>query len=109
IASQKQGGTGTNSDQDRQPEALPMKFEAGSPNLPGIVGLAEGVQFLIDRGIDVVRRDSESLGAHLQEKLSDAPGVRLFGPIDAASRAGLASLSIQGYDPQDVAATLDAV
>ena len=86
-----------------------MKFEAGSPNLPGIVGLGAAVQFLLEQGIDAVTSHSHKLGIALHQQLADAAGVRLFGPTDAMRRAGLASLSIEGYDPQEVAATLDAV
>jgi cysteine desulfurase family protein len=108
ITSRKQGGTGTSSDQDRQPEQLPMKFESGSPNVPGIIGLAAGIEFLLARGIDSIEQHSRQFSKLLNQRLAEVPGVRLFGPTDVAKRAGLASLSIEGYDPQEVAATLDA-
>ncbi len=55
LESLRQGGTGTQSEIDRQPAALPEKYEAGTPNIPGIIGLGAGVSYLIERGLDDVR------------------------------------------------------
>ena len=52
IPAFRQGGTGTHSDRDRQPDEMPDKFEAGNLNVPGIAGLGAGVAWLAERGIE---------------------------------------------------------
>jgi cysteine desulfurase / selenocysteine lyase len=108
IESLKQGGTGTSSDRDRQPDAMPHKFESGSPNVPGIIGLGEGVRYILDQSVAELRQHSNELGNALMTQLGDVPSVQLYGPADTLARVGLASVVVQGYDPQEVAATLDA-
>ncbi len=52
----RQGGTGTDSESDRQPETLPQKYESGNPNVAGLVGLSAGVEYLAQQGIAAVRQ-----------------------------------------------------
>ncbi len=47
----RQGGTGTRSEEDRQPDELPEKYESGNLNAPGIIGLGAGVRWLLERGV----------------------------------------------------------
>jgi cysteine desulfurase/selenocysteine lyase len=108
IESIRQGGTGSVSDEDSQPDFLPDKFESGNLNLPGIVGLAAGVKYLYLRDVRDVRRHAEELTARLLDGLAGLTGVTLYGPATAAERVGVVSINLQGYDPQEVAATLDA-
>jgi cysteine desulfurase family protein len=108
IAAVRQGGTGTRSDEDRQPESLPDKYESGNLNVPGILGLGAGVEFLIAQGIAVVERRMQALGEHLLNGLREIAGVRLFGLTGTTLPVGLVSLTIEGYDPQEVAAVLDS-
>ncbi len=108
LVSLRQGGTGTQSEADRQPEALPHKYEAGSMNVPGILGLSAGIGFLLERGLDRVREHSRQLTEQLLSGLAAIRGVRLYGPRNATQRVGLVSFSIEGYDPQEIAAMLDA-
>ena len=104
----RQGGTGTKSQSDRQPEELPERFECGNLNVPGIVGLGAGIDYLLTHGVSEVRRHTEFLAGLLLSDLAEIPGVRVFGPADAADRVGLVSFTVPGYDPQEVAALLDA-
>jgi selenocysteine lyase/cysteine desulfurase len=102
----QQGGTGTQSDDDHHPQAMPYKFEAGSLNVPGIVGLGAGLDFLRLRG-DELRTHHLALTERLVAGLLEVAGVKVFGPVEARDRVGVVSISIKGYDPQEVAAMLD--
>lgn len=108
LASVRQGGTGSRSESDRQPETLPDKYEAGNLNVPGILGLGAGVEFLAGRGIEAVRAGARALAEQLLDGLSAIEGVTIHGPPTAEGRVAVVSISIQGYDPQEVAAMLDA-
>jgi len=108
LAATRQGGTGTQSESDRQPQTLPDKYEAGNLNVPGIVGLSAGMGFLSERGLAPMRAHERALTAQLLAGLASMPRVRVHGPADAARQLGVVSISITGYDPQEVAATLDA-
>ena len=108
LPSLRQGGTGSRSDEDRQPSDLPDKYEAGNLNVPGIVGLAAGVDWLNDRGLEEVRRHAIALGERLLAGLAEIGGVRVYGPATAAERVGVVSLSLEGLDAQELAATLDS-
>lgn len=106
IRTLREGGTGTQSDDDRQPQTLPHKYEAGSLNVAGIVGLGAGIDFLRLQG-NRLREHHQLLAERLVAGLIDISGVKVFGPADPADRVGVVSITIDGYDPQEVAATLD--
>jgi cysteine desulfurase / selenocysteine lyase len=106
VRTLREGGTGTQSDDDRQPQTLPHKYEAGSVNVPGIVGLGAGIDFLRLQG-NKLRDHHQQLTDRLVAGLIDIDGVKVYGPAEAADRVGVVSVTIDGYDPQEVAATLD--
>ena len=104
----RQGGTGTHSEDDSQPTALPERLEAGSLNLPGLAGLQAGVQYLAEQGLEKIQQHGAELTRLLIEQLSQIDGVKLFGMSDVENRLPVVSFQIQGYDPQEVSAMLDA-
>jgi cysteine desulfurase / selenocysteine lyase len=108
LHSFRQGGTGTRSENDRQPESLPDKYEAGNHNVPGLAGLAAAVDFLETRGISAIRDHELELLERLLAGLQQIEGVTVFGPDKIEDRMGVVSVRIEGYDPQEVAAMLDA-
>lgn len=100
----REGGTGGESDSPLQPEALPTRMEAGTPNTVGIAGLSAA--------LDVVRPETalaheRALLRRLVSRLDEARGMRVLGPADVERRVGVLSLTIEGVDPQDAAAILD--
>jgi len=109
VDSFRQGGTGTTSESVRQPDDLPYKFEAGSQNVPGILGLAAGVDYLSERGIESVEQHGIRLARLLIEALGETPGVTIWGQTAENVRLPLVSMALAGYEPQDVAAILDSV
>jgi cysteine desulfurase family protein len=108
LQSFRQGGTGTQSESDQQPDEMPAKFESGNHNVAGIVGLGAGCRFLLERGIAKVHTDISRLADELRSALAGIEGVTVYGPAEAAERVGVVSINVRGYDPQEVASALDA-
>jgi cysteine desulfurase family protein len=107
LNSLRQGGTGTRSEDDVQPESLPDKYESGNHNAPGLMGLEAAVSWITERGIEPIQQHEHALIRQLLEGLARFPGVRLFGPAKLEDRVGVVSIAVQGTDPQTVAAILD--
>lgn len=87
---------------------VPHKFEAGTPNVAGAVGLAAAVAFLESLGSEAVMAHEARLVEYGLERLQAVPGLRLFGPPDPDSRIAVFSFALQGVHPHDVATILDA-
>lgn len=102
-----EGGTGSISEQEVQPDFWPDRHEAGSHNAVGLVGLGEGVQYLLDRGVDDVRAHKETLVAEAIRRFEAIDGVTLFGPRDPALNAGVVSIRVAGWTPNEFAVELD--
>ena len=85
---------------------LPWKFEAGTPMIAEAVGLAAAVEYLDTLGMQRVREHERSLTAYMLEQLGQIPGVAVVGPPEADSRGGLASFTVEGMHPHDVAELL---
>ena len=84
---------------------LPYKFEAGTPNIAGGVGLGAAVDYLQAVGIEAVDRHEADLLAHATERVSAIPGVRLIGT--ARRKVGVLSFTIEGVHPHDIGTVLD--
>ncbi len=108
LSPTRQGGTGIDSLADHQPEALPYRYEAGNLNVPALAGLAAGVQFLQQRTVEAVAMHEAALVELLGEGLRSISNVRVYGPAAGVVRAPVVSFSVEGYDPQELAAALDA-
>ncbi|GAB6187939.1 aminotransferase class V-fold PLP-dependent enzyme [Thermopirellula anaerolimosa] len=107
IAPLRLGGTGSQSDEDRQPAMLPDKYEPGNHNASGLAGLAAGAAWLEERTLSALRRHELSLIETLLERLRGIPGLTLYGPEDPAERVGVVSFRLQGFEPHELAALLD--
>jgi cysteine desulfurase/selenocysteine lyase len=86
---------------------LPYKFEAGTPPIAEAVGLAAAVDYLSGLGMERVRAHERSLTAYMLERLAEVPGLRVVGPPEAERRGGLASFTVEGIHPHDVAELVD--
>jgi cysteine desulfurase / selenocysteine lyase len=86
---------------------LPYKFEAGTPPIAEAVGLGAAVDYLSKLGMERVRAHDHALTAHMLERLAEVPGLRVVGPPDAGRRGGLASFTIEGMHPHDIAELAD--
>ena len=107
LRSVRQGGTGTQSEDEDQPGTLPEKFESGNHNAPGILGLGEGARYVAARGLAAVREHEVTLLSALREGLSKSSQVVTYAPEKVSQQVGVLSFNITGYDPQEVASLLD--
>jgi cysteine desulfurase/selenocysteine lyase len=82
---------------------LPFKFEAGTPAVAEAVGLGAAVDYLAAIGMERVREHEHALTAHMLDGLGRVPGLRILGPAGADGRGGLASFTIEGLHPHDIA------
>ena len=104
LSSAKWGGTGTGGTAVILNE--PDLFEVGTPNLPGLAGLQAGAGFLLETGLDAVRRSLERKTSYLYNALAKLPGVRMYGsPPQGAALA----FNISGLMPADVGFILQQV
>jgi cysteine desulfurase/selenocysteine lyase len=86
---------------------LPYKFEAGTPPIAEAVGLGAAVDYLSALGMERVREHERSLTAYMLQRLAEVPGLRVVGPPEPERRGGLASFTIEGIHPHDVAELAD--
>lgn len=108
LAPLRFGGTGTLSEDDRQPHGLPEKFESGNLNVPGIVGLHAALHWRRQQDHATLWQTEQQLLQRLWTGLSTIPGVTLFGADpQTVPRIGVISLQLSTLDPQDAAAVLD--
>ena len=109
MVTSREGGTGSVSEDDTQPHFMPDRFEPGSHNAPGIIGLSEGVAWLLERGVEQVRAHEINLIGTMIEGLSSIPGLRYLGPQGVAHRCGVFSVRLEGYDqPQSLSDRLES-
>jgi cysteine desulfurase family protein len=103
----REGGTGTFSESEKQPDQLPNKFEAGTMNSVGIAGLAAGIRFIQETGPAQVLSYEKKLISMLAQGLAAIPGVSTFTAGKGNEQAPVISFNISGYEPGEVGAILD--
>ncbi len=104
------GGSGSISHTEDIPEFMPDKFEAGTPNLPGIIGLRAGLLWLKEHQISKIRDHELSLTKAMLDglkPLSDAGLIKIVGPLDCQNRTGVISIQTMTKDSSEVAYKLD--
>lgn len=103
----RHGGTGSVSEDERQPKQLPQRFEAGNLNVPGLAGLAAAVTFLQQHTGDALQSHQQRLTERLLAGLESLSGVTIYGPPADQPRISVVSFNCVGYDPQELAAILE--
>ena len=103
------GGTGSRSEHEVQPGFLPDKYEAGTPNIVGLAGLASGVRYVLERSVEQVRAHERALAQRLLTGLSGIVGVRVQGTHDAGRQTATLSFTVDGRPVSEVALALDEV
>ncbi len=87
---------------------LPEKFEAGTPNVAGAVGLATAIDYLNGLRMDKIREHDKAMVAYAIQKLRVVENVRLLGPRESEIRSGSVSFEYKGVHAHDVATILDS-
>ena len=86
---------------------VPSKFEAGTPNIGGVIGFGAAIDYLNDIGIDNIRAHEMELTGYALQKMSDIPGITIFGPDTAEERCGVISFALENIHPHDIGQILD--
>jgi len=89
------------------PNDLPHKFEAGTPAIAEVIGLGAAIDYLNQFGMDAIQKYEHEIINYALRKLSAVAGVRVYGP-DAQHKGAVASFSLVGVHPHDVAQILDS-
>ena len=102
------GGTGTQSDEDRQPDVMPDKYEPGNHNLAGLAGLAAATDFLRTETVEAIHDHHTKLVTRLLNGFRQIEAVRIYGPLSTANRTSVVSITVDGYAPQELGAALES-
>ncbi|MBQ6145050.1 MAG: cysteine desulfurase, partial [Lactococcus sp.] len=86
---------------------LPWKFEAGTPNIAGSIGLGAAVDYLTEIGLDNIHQHEQDLLNYVMPKLREIEGLTIYGPEDNQPRGGVIAFNLDGLHPHDVATALD--
>lgn len=103
----KTGGTGSRSSDLKQPDAMPDRFESGTLNTPGVLGLQMGLDFVRSQGREKLYAQEYALTQVLMEKLQGIPGVKLYGPPIGEPRVPVISFNLGDLDSAEVSYILD--
>jgi len=103
----REGGTGSVSELDTQPDFMPDKYEPGSHNAIGIIGLSEGVKWVLEQTVEKLHAHDLDLVRTFIEGASNVDGLRYFGPFGVKNRMGVFSVRVDGFDPHELAAVLE--
>ncbi len=86
---------------------VPLRFEAGTPNIAGAIGLAEAIKYLNNIKIENIRKHTEGLVEYAVKKLSEISGINLICEKDSTKNAGIVSFTVEGIHPHDVGEILN--
>jgi cysteine desulfurase/selenocysteine lyase len=86
---------------------MPWRFEAGTPNIAGAIGLRAAVRYLTKLGMDRVREHERNLTEYALNRLLGSDEVTVYGPKKAEERCGIISFSVRGATGHEVALMLD--
>lgn len=103
----KVGGTGGDSKNPYQPEGFPTKYESGTLNVAGVIGLGEALNYISTIGVDKIRKQAEELTEYALKKLSEIDGIKIYGPREAKKIIGVISINIKSISAEEVAQELD--
>jgi len=87
---------------------LPWKFEAGTPNISGGIGLMAAIKYLKKLGMENVKAHECTLTEYALKRMEECEKVTVYGPGDASSRCGIIPFNIEGFNSHDVALFLDS-
>lgn len=107
ITPLKEGGTGSQSQDTKQPQFMPDCLESGTLNTPGIVGLGAGVRFVLEQGIAAIRLHEQTLTEFLWDNLAGIDKVKRYGMPAMKDRTAILSFTVDGMDSQQVSLLLE--
>ena len=87
-------------------DVLPNRFEAGTPNISGAIGLGAACRYLADLGMDAVRDHDQELLEYAQKRMAELDGLEILGPTEREQRSSVLSFRFRNIHPHDVATLL---
>lgn len=105
----KEGGTGSKSQDLIQPDILPDRYESGTPNTPGIVGLKEGIKIITEKGREHILQQEESLTKYFLEEMTKLDFIEVYGPKDCKKQSPVVALNFRGMDSSEISYILDSM
>src|SRR5579884_1153099 len=103
----REGGTGGDSSSEVQPREFPYYLEGGTPNVLGVAGLAAGVRYVTERGLEAIHAHEVALVERLWQKLEEMSAYQVFGHRDHARRVGTVSFRNEAIAAAEVGGILD--
>lgn len=86
---------------------IPWKFEAGTPNVEGAIGLGTAIDYLTKIGMENVEKEERKLTTYAIKKLKEIGGIKIYGPKNPELRSGVISFNLENIHPHDVGTILD--
>ena len=102
------GGTGSFSHLETMPAHMPDAFESGTLNLPGIIGLNEGLSYIESQGMENIHNHELALTQAFLEGLQSIDGINIVGKQNIQDRTAVVSITIDGMDPANIAYELES-
>lgn len=102
------GGTGSFSHLETMPTHMPDAFESGTLNLPGIIGLNEGLAYIKSQGMENIHNHELVLTQSFLEGLQSIDGINIVGKQNIQDRTAVVSITIDGMDPANIAYELES-
>ena len=87
---------------------MPMKFEAGTPNIADVIAFGTAIEYLDEVGMDSIRQHTEELTGYAIQELMNLGGVTIHGPRETETRGSAVSFSMDDAHPHDVSTIVDA-
>ena len=107
VRAWREGGTGGDSSSETQPREFPYFLEGGTPNVLGVAGLAAGIQYVQEHGVDRLRAHEAELTERLWRRLDEIGGYQVFGHRDATRHVGALSFRIETLPATELGGILD--
>lgn len=104
----REGGTGSFSEEEFQPEIMPDKFESGTLNIPGIFGLNGGLKYIKEVGLDTIWQHEQELSKLFIENILNIKGITLHGINSLEDRTAVFSLTFDNLDSAEAGYLLDS-
>lgn len=86
---------------------LPYKFEAGTPNIAGVVGFGASIDYLNRIGMSAIRTHEVGLIDYAMKRMKDIQGITIYGPLESSARGGVISFNLGDIHPHDLATIMD--
>ncbi len=107
LSPSREGGTGTSSESIVHPQQLPERLEAGTPNVPAIVSLKYGLDFIETEEMDAIHEKEMRLLNQLYSQLNDDSRFEFYSKPESGPHVAVAALNIKGVPAEEAAAILD--